>query len=83
MDWLRTTRGRPGSALAMLLGVAELFSLDLVLLMLAVGALVGMVPALAGATVAGAGARRRGRLGRDARLGPPQRRQAAARAAPT
>ena len=34
--------------LAMLLGVAELFNLDLVLLMLAAGALVGMVAALAG-----------------------------------
>jgi membrane protein implicated in regulation of membrane protease activity len=34
--------------LAMLLGVAELFSLDLILLMLAVGALVGMLVALLG-----------------------------------
>lgn len=35
-------------AIAMLLGVAELFSLDLVLLMLSAGALVGMLTALAG-----------------------------------
>ena len=35
-------------ALAIALGVLELFSLDLVLLMLAVGALVGMVASLAG-----------------------------------
>ena len=38
-----TTLGDAGSALAIVLGVAELFSLDLILLMLAVGALVGMV----------------------------------------
>jgi membrane protein implicated in regulation of membrane protease activity len=38
--------------LAMLLGVAELFSLDLMLLMLAVGALVGMVTAALSAPVA-------------------------------
>lgn len=37
--------------LAVLLGVAELFSLDLVLLMLAVGALVGAVAGLAGLDV--------------------------------
>jgi membrane protein implicated in regulation of membrane protease activity len=35
-------------ALAMLLGVAELFSLNLVLIMLSVGALVGMLVALVG-----------------------------------
>lgn len=39
-------------ALAILLGVAELFSLDLVLLMLAGGALVGVVVALLGLPVA-------------------------------
>lgn len=39
------------AALAMLLGVAELFSLDLVLLMLAVGAGVGVLAALLGAPV--------------------------------
>jgi membrane protein implicated in regulation of membrane protease activity len=36
-------------ALAIALGIAEMFSLDLVLLMLALGALVGMVSALLGA----------------------------------
>jgi membrane protein implicated in regulation of membrane protease activity len=39
-------------ALAIVLGVAELFSLDLILLMLAGGALVGVVVALLGAPVA-------------------------------
>jgi membrane protein implicated in regulation of membrane protease activity len=39
-------------ALAIVLGVAELFSLDLVLLMLAVGSLVGVVVALVGAPLA-------------------------------
>ena len=39
-------------ALAMLLGVAELFSLDLILLMLAGGALVGVVAGLIGLPVA-------------------------------
>ena len=39
-------------ALAILLGVAELFSLDLVLLMLAGGALVGVIVALLGLPVA-------------------------------
>lgn len=37
--------------LAMLLGVAELFSLNLVLIMLSVGALVGMLVALLGLTI--------------------------------
>src|SRR6476619_1362035 len=45
MDWLRDNMWEAWLALAILLGVAELFSLDLVLIMLAVGALAGMVTA--------------------------------------
>lgn len=48
-DWFRDWQA--WSALAMLLGVAELFSLDLVLLMLAVGAGVGVLTALLGLPV--------------------------------
>lgn len=52
MDWLRDHLWETWLGLAMLLGVAELFSLDLVLLMLAAGCLVGMVTALVGLPVA-------------------------------
>jgi membrane protein implicated in regulation of membrane protease activity len=52
MDWLRDHMWETWLGLAMLLGVAELFSLDLVLLMLATGALVGMVTALVGLPIA-------------------------------
>jgi membrane protein implicated in regulation of membrane protease activity len=48
MDWARDNLWGIWLAVAMLLGVAELFSLDLVLLMLATGALVGMGLDLAG-----------------------------------
>ncbi len=48
MDWLRDYDWQAWLGLAMLLGMAEMFSLDLVLLMLAVGALVGMTTALVG-----------------------------------
>ncbi len=47
--WLKDYDWGVWLGLAMVLGVLELFSLDLVLLMLATGALVGMVVALAGA----------------------------------
>lgn len=43
MDWISDHAWQVWLGLAMLLGVAEMFSLDLVLLMLAAGALVGMV----------------------------------------
>ena len=43
MDWLQENAWAAWLALALVLGVAEMFSLDLVLLMLAVGALAGMV----------------------------------------
>jgi membrane protein implicated in regulation of membrane protease activity len=43
MEWLQDNASAVWLALAMLLGVAEVFSLDLVLLMLAAGCLVGAV----------------------------------------
>jgi len=46
MDWFREHMTESWLALAVLLGVAEMFSLDLVLLMLATGALAGMVTTL-------------------------------------
>jgi membrane protein implicated in regulation of membrane protease activity len=52
MDWFREHLWETWTALAILLGVAELFSLDLVLLMLAIGAVVGVVTALVGLPVA-------------------------------
>ncbi len=52
MEWLRDHLWETWLGLAMLLAVAELFSLDLVLLMLAVGALVGMTTALVGLPLA-------------------------------
>jgi membrane protein implicated in regulation of membrane protease activity len=51
MDWLQNHMWEVWMALAMLLGVAELVSLDLVLLMLAGGALAGVLTALVGLTV--------------------------------
>jgi membrane protein implicated in regulation of membrane protease activity len=44
-DWLREHMWEAWLGLAVLLGVAEMFSLDLILLMLAVGAMAGMVTA--------------------------------------
>jgi membrane protein implicated in regulation of membrane protease activity len=52
MDWLRDHLWETWLGVAFLLGVAEMFSLDLVLAMLAVGALVGMVAAIIGLPVA-------------------------------
>lgn len=48
MDWLRDNIWAVWLGLAALLSVAEMFSLDLVLIMLAVGALAGMTTALIG-----------------------------------
>jgi membrane protein implicated in regulation of membrane protease activity len=48
MDWLQDHLWEAWLGVAIALGVAELVSLDLILLMLAVGALVGMVLALLG-----------------------------------
>ena len=52
MEWLQDHLWETWLGLAIALGVAELFSLDLVLLMLAGGALVGVVTALFGAPLA-------------------------------
>ena len=48
MEWFRDHMWETWAAVAILLGVAELFSLDLVLLMLAVGAGAGVLTALLG-----------------------------------
>lgn len=45
MEWFGDHTWETWLALAILLGVAEMFSLDLILIMLAVGAVVGMVTA--------------------------------------
>ena len=52
MEWFQQHAWETWLALAMVLGVAELFSLDLILLMLAVGAVAGVVTALIGLPVA-------------------------------
>lgn len=51
MDWIRDHLWETWLALSIVLGVAEMFSLDLILAMLAAGAVVGMVLALAGLPV--------------------------------
>jgi membrane protein implicated in regulation of membrane protease activity len=51
MDWIREHLWETWLALSVALGVAEMFSLDLILAMLAVGAVVGMVAALVGLPV--------------------------------
>ena len=48
MDWLGDNQWAGWLALAAALGVAEMFSLDLIFVMLAVGCLVGMLAALLG-----------------------------------
>ena len=50
MDWIRDHAWETWLALSILLGVAELASMDLILLMLAGGALIGMVAAIVGLT---------------------------------
>ena len=52
MEWFSDHAWQTWAALAILLGVAELFSLDLVLLMMAVGAGVGVLTAVLGLPVA-------------------------------
>ncbi|CAN5297028.1 NfeD family protein [soil metagenome] len=49
MDWLSDNLWSAWLAAAVLLGVAEMFSLDLIMIMLAVGAIAGMAVALTGA----------------------------------
>jgi membrane protein implicated in regulation of membrane protease activity len=51
MDWLLRHLWEAWLGLAIVLGVAEMFSLDLILGMLAIGALVGMVLAIADVNV--------------------------------
>jgi membrane protein implicated in regulation of membrane protease activity len=51
MDWIRDHAWETWLALSILLGVAELASMDLVLLMLAGGALVGVLAAIVGVPV--------------------------------
>lgn len=51
-DWLRDHLWETWLGTAIVLGVAEMFSLDLILIMLAAGALVGMVAALVGLPLA-------------------------------
>jgi len=52
MDWLQENLWQMWLGIAIVLGVAEMFSLDLVLIMLAAGALVGVVTAALDAHVA-------------------------------
>jgi membrane protein implicated in regulation of membrane protease activity len=52
MDWLRDHLTETWLGIAIVLGIAEMFSLDLVLLMLALGAIVGMVLSVVGAPFA-------------------------------
>lgn len=52
MEWFREHAWETWLGLAILLGVAEMFSLDLILAMLAAGALVGMVTGALGLPVA-------------------------------
>jgi membrane protein implicated in regulation of membrane protease activity len=51
MDWMRDHLWETWLALSIALGVAEMFSLDLILAMLAAGAVIGMVAALVGLPV--------------------------------
>lgn len=48
MDWIRDHLWETWLALSIVLGVAEMFSLDLILAMLAAGAVVGMITAIVG-----------------------------------
>ena len=52
MDWLSDNIWAAWAGAAVLLGVAEMLSLDLILIMVAVGAVAGMVLAVAGAPIA-------------------------------
>ena len=51
MDWIRDHLWETWLAMSIALGVAEMFSLDLILAMLAAGAVIGMVAALIGLPV--------------------------------
>jgi membrane protein implicated in regulation of membrane protease activity len=51
MDWIRDHLWETWLGLSIVLGVAEMFSLDLILAMLAAGAVIGMVAAIIGLPV--------------------------------
>src|SRR6478609_708974 len=51
MDWIRDHLWETWLGLSIVLGVAEMFSLDLILAMLAAGAVIGMVAAILGLPV--------------------------------
>ena len=51
MDWIRDHLWETWLGLSVVLGVAEMFSLDLILAMLAAGAVIGMVAAIIGLPV--------------------------------
>ena len=51
MDWIRDHLWETWLGLSVVLGVAEMFSLDLILAMLAAGAVIGMVAAMIGLPV--------------------------------
>lgn len=51
MDWLSDHAWEAWLGLAIVLGIAEMFSLDLILIMLAIGAAAGMVTGLVGAPI--------------------------------
>jgi membrane protein implicated in regulation of membrane protease activity len=51
MDWIRDHLWEAWLGLSIVLGVAEMFSLDLILAMLAAGAVIGMVAAMIGLPV--------------------------------
>lgn len=52
MDWIRDHLWETWLGLSIVLGVAEMFSLDLILAMLAAGAVVGMIAAIIGLPIA-------------------------------
>lgn len=52
MEWFRDHAWETWLGLSIVLGVAEMFSLDLILIMLAAGALVGMIAAVLGLPIA-------------------------------
>jgi len=52
MEWLRDHAWETWLGVAILLGLAEMISLDLILIMLAAGAVVGMITAIVGLPVA-------------------------------
>ena len=83
MEWLGDHLWAAWLLLAVALGVAEMVSLDLILLMMAVGALVAAVVAIAGAPIVLQVLLGGRRLGGHAAAGPPEPGRAPAPAGPT